>query len=170
MDERENRDEDLLSWFIGNSDNSAEFLRDIFISFILAGPDTTSAALTWFFWLLSSRPDVLQRIHQELKTMRASNGKNVDDTFSFDELREMHYLNASISEALRLMEAIWGNDCREFRPERWLKNGMVKQESPFWFSVFHAGLRMCLGNHMAYTQMKSIAAAVIERFEIEVQA
>ncbi|KAK2993395.1 hypothetical protein RJ640_012636 [Escallonia rubra] len=208
MEERaENRDEDLLSRFIGNSDNSAEFLRDIVISFILAGRDTTSAALTWFFWLLSSRPDVQQRIRQELETIRASNGKNVGETFSFDELREMHYLHAAISESLRLyppipvdtrscleddtmpdgtfvrkgwlvtyhsyamgrMEAIWGKDCREFRPERWLENGMVKQESPFRFPVFHAGLRTCLGKDMAYIQMKSIAAAVIERFEMEVQ-
>ncbi|KAK2980959.1 hypothetical protein RJ640_025108 [Escallonia rubra] len=208
MEERaEKSDEDLLSRFIGNSDNSAEFLRDIVISFILAGRDTTSAALTWFFWLLSSRPDVQQRILHELETIRASNGKNIGDTFSFDELREMHYLHAAISEALRLyppvpvdtkacreddimpdgtfvgkgwfvtyhtyamgrMEAIWGKDCSEFRPERWLENGMVKQESPFRFPVFHAGLRMCLGKDMAYIQMKSIAAAVIERFEMEVQ-
>ncbi|KAK2980956.1 hypothetical protein RJ640_025105 [Escallonia rubra] len=203
----EKSDEDLLSLLTGNSDNSAEFLRDIVTSFILAGRDTTSAALTWFFWLLSSRPDVQQRILHELKTTRASNGKNIGDTFSFDELREMHYLHAAISEALRLypsvplvtracreddimpdgtfigkgwfvtyhsyamgrMEGIWGKDCREFRPERWLENGMVKQESPFRFPVFNAGLRMCLGKDMAYIQMKSIAAAVIEKFELEVQ-
>jgi cytochrome P450 len=28
---------------------------------------------------------------------------------------------------------------------------------------------MCLGKHMAYIQMKSIAASVIERFKIDVQ-
>ncbi|PON34826.1 Cytochrome P [Parasponia andersonii] len=39
-------------------DSALEFLRDIIISFILAGRDTMSSALTWFFWFLSSRPEI----------------------------------------------------------------------------------------------------------------
>ncbi|KAK3218024.1 hypothetical protein Dsin_011994 [Dipteronia sinensis] len=68
-------DDDLLSRFIGNGENSPEFLRDIIISFILAGRDTTSSALSWFFWLLSSRPDVERNILKELETIRKQNGK-----------------------------------------------------------------------------------------------
>lgn len=204
----ERKDQDLLSRFMTETENSAEYLRDIVISFILAGRDTTSSSLTWFFWLLSSRPNVTERILQELKLIRENGGKNRGDTFSFDELREMQYLHAAISEALRLyppvsvdtkaclnddvwpdgmvikkgwfatynayamarMENIWGKDCCEYRPERWLdENGMCKQESPFKFPIFHAGPRMCLGKDMAYIQMKSIAASVIERFKIEVE-
>ncbi|EOY32962.1 Cytochrome P450, family 94, subfamily D, polypeptide 1, putative [Theobroma cacao] len=63
-----------------------------------------------------------------------------------------------------------GHELRyEFQPERWLQNGRFKKENPFRFPVFHAGPRMCLGKDMAYLQMKSIAASVIERFEIHVQ-
>ena len=47
-----------------------------------------------------------------------------------------------------------------------MENGVCRAESPFRFPVFHAGPRMCLGKEMAYIQMKSIAAAVIERFEV----
>lgn len=203
----ETNDEDLLSRFIGKDENSTEFLRDIVISFILAGRDTTSSALSWFFWLLSVNPDVERNILKELETIRSSNGKNPGDTYSFEELRDMHYLQAAISETLRLyppvpvdtkacqsddvlpdgtcvgkkwfvtyhtyamgrMESIWGKNCRDFVPERWLENGMYRQESPFKFPVFHGGPRMCLGKDMAYIQMKSIAASVIERFEIDVQ-
>ncbi|KAL0404773.1 UNVERIFIED_CONTAM: cytochrome [Sesamum radiatum] len=202
----EKKDEDLLSRFIANSENSAEFLRDIVISFILAGRDTTSAALSWFFWLLSTRPDVEERILQELENIRRQNGKSIGEIYSFDELREMHYLHAAISEAMRLyppvpvdtkackdddilpdgtvigknwfisyhtyamgrMESIWGEDCCEFKPERWIENGICKQESPFKYPVFHAGPRMCLGKDMAYIQMKSIAASVLERFGMDV--
>lgn len=202
----EKKDEDLLSRFIANSENSAEFLRDIVISFILAGRDTTSSALSWFFWLLSSRPDVEERILQELENIRRQNGKSIGEIYSFDELREMHYLHAAISEAMRLyppvpvdtkackendilpdgtvigkdwfisyhtfamgrMESIWGEDCCEFKPERWIENGICKQESPFKYPVFHAGPRMCLGKDMAYIQMKSIAASVLERFGMDV--
>ncbi|KAI3443470.1 hypothetical protein Pfo_000135 [Paulownia fortunei] len=203
----ETKDEDLLSRFIGNTqNNSPEFLRDIVISFILAGRDTTSSALSWFFWLLSSRPDVEERILNELENIRRQNRKLMGDTYSFDEPRELQYLQAAISEAMRLyppvpidtkscenddilpdgtfigknwfmsyhtyamgrMENIWGKDCSEYKPERWLENGICKQESPFKFPVFHAGPRMCLGKDMAYIQMKSVAALVLQRFGLDV--
>ncbi|KAF6149402.1 hypothetical protein GIB67_016940 [Kingdonia uniflora] len=197
---------DLLSRFIAKDEYSAQFLRDIIISFILAGRDTTSSALSWFFWILSSRPDVETNILEELKAIRKSSGKSLDDTYDLDELREMHYLHASISEAMRLyppvavdskcclkddvmpdgtfvgkgwtvsyntyamgrMENIWGKDCKEFLPGRWLENGIFQPENMFKYPVFNAGPRMCLGKDMAYIQMKSIAASVIERFEINV--
>ncbi|KAJ6426020.1 hypothetical protein OIU84_026574 [Salix udensis] len=98
-----NNDEDLLSRFIGKEENSTEFLRDIVISFILAGRDTTSSALSWFFWLMSVNPDVERKILKELETIRSSNGKNLGDTYSFEELRDMQYLQAAISETMRLL-------------------------------------------------------------------
>ncbi|XP_027351607.1 cytochrome P450 94B3-like [Abrus precatorius] len=194
--------EDLLSRFIETGDNSPEFLRDIVISFILAGRDTTSSALSWFFWILSSRPDVKKKIRREIGTVRAVTRVGA---FGYEELKEMHYLHAAISETMRLyppvpvdtkaclkddvlpdgtrigkgwfisyltyamgrMESVWGKDCEEFKPERWLENGAYRPESAFRFPVFHAGPRMCLGKEMAYIQMKSIAASVLDKFEIE---
>ncbi|GMN53261.1 hypothetical protein TIFTF001_022405 [Ficus carica] len=203
---KESNAEDLLSRFIENDENSPEFLRDIAISFILAGRDTTSSALTWFFWLLSSRSDVKEKISDELADIRRRTGKKIGDMYEIDNLREMHYLQAAISESMRLyppvpvdakeclkedvmpdgtfvgkkwvvmynsyamgrMEGIWGKDCAEYRPERWLEGGVCRQESPFRFPVFHGGPRLCLGRDMAYIQMKSIVASVVERFEIDV--
>ncbi|PKI63579.1 hypothetical protein CRG98_016023 [Punica granatum] len=69
--------------------------------------------------------------------------------------------------SLTWMEKIWGKDCLEYKPERWLEDGLFRQESPFRYPIFHAGPRMCLGKDMAYIQMKSIAALMIERFVIE---
>ncbi|KAF5474298.1 hypothetical protein F2P56_006210 [Juglans regia] len=96
------KEADLLSRFMANEENSPEFLRDIVISFILAGRDTTSSAFSWIFWFLSSRPEVERNILQELEKIRVQNGKNIGDSYSFDELREMHYLHAAITEAMRL--------------------------------------------------------------------
>ncbi|KAL4642571.1 hypothetical protein ACB092_02G028900 [Castanea dentata] len=201
-------EKDLLSRFMSNEENSPEFLRDIVISLILAGRDTTSSSLSWFFWLLSSHPNVEQNILKELETIRVRYRKNIGETYSYDELHDMHYLHAAISEALRLypplpadtktclnddimpdgtfvrkgwqvtyhmygmgkMESIWGKNCLEFFPERWIENGVFKHESPFQFAVFQAGLRICLGRDMAYIQMKSIAASMMERFEMEVKS
>ncbi|VVB05903.1 unnamed protein product [Arabis nemorensis] len=203
------KNEDLLSRFIGNEEmNSPELLRDIVISFILAGRDSTSSALSWFFWLLSMHPEVEHKILQELKSIRERTGKRFGEVFGFEDLKLMNYLHAAITESLRLyppvpldqlscvednvlpdgtfvgkdwgisysayvmgrMESIWGKDCDRFDPERWIDetSGGFRGENPYKFPVFHAGPRMCLGKEMAYIQMKSIVAAVLERFVVEV--
>nr|GEX48955.1 cytochrome P450 94A1-like [Tanacetum cinerariifolium] len=155
----EKTEEDLLSRFMGNSEYSPEFLRDIIISFILAGRDTTSSALAWFFWILSFHNDVKVKILKELETIRSRSGKSYGEFYNFDELRQMNYLHAAISEGLKLyppvpvdtkaclkddvlpdgtfvgkdwfvtyhtyamgrMKSIWGKDCCQFRPGRWLE-------------------------------------------------
>ncbi|CAD6202737.1 unnamed protein product [Miscanthus lutarioriparius] len=90
---------DLLSRFMASQDEtyseSKVPLRDVVISFLLAGRETTSSALTWFFWLLSSRPDVQRRrIRDEVAAVRARRAQgDVDNVIGFDldELRDMHY-------------------------------------------------------------------------------
>ncbi|PKI63578.1 hypothetical protein CRG98_016022 [Punica granatum] len=67
------------------------------------------------------------------------------------------------------MEKIWGNDCLEYKPERWLEDGIFQQQSPFRYPIFNAGPRMCAGKDLAYIQIKLIVASMIERFVIEVQ-
>ncbi|KQK22828.1 cytochrome P450 94B3 [Brachypodium distachyon] len=211
---------DLLSRLMASGEDddryyyTEEALRDVVISFLLAGRETTSSALTWFFWLLSSRPDVRRRIRDEVAAARARRAHRSDAAaagFDLDELREMHYVHAAITESMRLyppvpvntlqaqaddvlpdgtavgagwfvaynsyamgrMESVWGEDARDYRPERWLDpadNRTFRPESPFRYVAFHAGPRLCLGKEMAYIQMKSIVACVLEGFEVEVDA
>ncbi|KAK4359763.1 hypothetical protein RND71_021992 [Anisodus tanguticus] len=56
--------QDLLSRFMTMVDNEV-YLRDIVISFILAGRDTVASALTNIFWLLTGHPEVELRIREE---------------------------------------------------------------------------------------------------------
>ncbi|XP_062217448.1 cytochrome P450 86B1-like [Phragmites australis] len=188
---------DLLSRLMSSpgAGYSDTFLRDFCISFILAGRDTSSVALAWFFWLLASHPDVESRV---LDDVRAARG----------DVRGMDYLHAALTEAMRLYPpvpvdfkealaddvlpdgtvvrarqrviyytyamgrdpAAWGPDCLEFRPERWMRGGAFAGggESPFKYVVFNAGPRLCIGKRFAYTQMKTAAAAVLARFRVEV--
>ena len=69
--------------------------------------------------------------------------------------------------AMARLESLWGEDCEEFRPERWLReDGTFQPESPAKYPVFHVGPRMCLGKEMAYIQMKSIVAGVLEELDV----
>ncbi|KAA8543341.1 hypothetical protein F0562_021164 [Nyssa sinensis] len=58
---------DLLSRFLSSGHSDENFVTDIVISFILAGRDTTSAALTWYFWLVSGNPAVEDEILREIR-------------------------------------------------------------------------------------------------------
>lgn len=70
--------------------------------------------------------------------------------------------------AMGRMPSIWGENAEEFRPERWLENGIFQPESPFKFIAFHAGPRICLGKDFAYRQMKIVSAALLRflRFKL----
>ncbi|CAN1250554.1 Cytochrome P450 CYP94D109 [Linum perenne] len=68
--------------------------------------------------------------------------------------------------AVGRMEKVWGPDCMEFKPERWLEEGRYKPSDQFKYPVFHCGPRMCLGKEMAYIQMKAIVAAVMMEYEV----
>ncbi|KAJ1376557.1 Cytochrome P450 [Sesbania bispinosa] len=192
---------DLLSRFMSLI-NDDKYLRDIVVSFLLAGRDTVAAALTGFFWLLSKNPQVEKLIRDELDRVM----KPVQELASFEQIREMHYLNAAVYESMRLfppvqfdskfakeddvlpdgtfvrkgtrvtyhpyamgrMERIWGPDCLEFKPERWLRDGVFVPESPFKYPVFQAGARVCLGKELALVEIKSVVAALVRRFDIRV--
>ncbi|TVU30304.1 hypothetical protein EJB05_21918, partial [Eragrostis curvula] len=53
--------------------------------------------------------------------------------------------------AMGRMESIWGEECREYKPER-----------------FHGGPRLCLGKDFAYYQMKFAAASILHRYRVDV--
>ncbi|TVU34743.1 hypothetical protein EJB05_16593, partial [Eragrostis curvula] len=169
--------DDFLSRFAASGEHSDESLRDVVTNFLLAGRDTTPSALTWFFWLVSGRPDVEDKILREIRAVRASSsvqqGSTGRATFSFDELRDMHYLHAAITESMRLYPPvpIDSQCCKQddFLPDGTFvaKGWMTTYSAPFKYPVFHAGPRMCLGKEMAYIQMKSIAACVFETFSFK---
>ncbi|KAJ4971729.1 hypothetical protein NE237_004828 [Protea cynaroides] len=211
---RETPSDDLVSRFLKKKDvdgNSfpSSVLSYIALNFVLAGRDTSSVALSWFFWLLMTHPRVEEMIIDEISTvLKKTRGddrrKWVEEPLGFDEVDQLVYLKAALSETLRLypsvpgdfkyvlsddilpdgtvvpggstvtypiyavarMKTIWGDDCLEFRPERWLSSDGDRYEPPkesYKYVAFNAGPRVCLGKDLAYLQMKSVAAAVLLR-------
>ncbi|KAF3436193.1 hypothetical protein FNV43_RR23285 [Rhamnella rubrinervis] len=194
---------DLLSRFLSSGHSDEQFVTDIVISFILAGRDTTSAALTWFFWLVAKNPRVEKEILKEIN-------ETSETSSAYNEVKDMVYTHAALCESMRLyppvpadtkeatsddvlpegtvvkkgekvtyhpyamgrLEALWGKDWEEYRPERWLE---MEDETNKWrfvgrdtymYPVFQAGPRICLGKEMAFLQMKRVVAGVLRRFRV----
>ncbi|OVA17648.1 Cytochrome P450 [Macleaya cordata] len=214
---KERPSDDLLSRFMKKKDVDGNHfpsavLRRIALNFVLAGRDTSSVALSWFFWLVMTHPRVEEKIIREISTVLNETRGNdptkwVEDPLEFDEADRLIYLKACLAETLRLypsvpedfkyvvsddvlpdgtavpagssvtysiysvgrMKSIWGEDCMEFRPERWLSTGGDRFETPkdgYKFVAFNAGPRTCLGKDLAYLQMKSVASAVLLRYRL----
>ncbi|KAJ0801986.1 putative cytochrome P450 [Helianthus annuus] len=187
----------------GTSGDSRKFLKDTLLNLIIAGRDTTSTALSWFFYLLAQNPIAENNIRDEIKKHL---GGRKWESLGVKELGELVYLHGCIYETLRLyppvaldhkspmtadvlpsghvvdehtriilsffsmgrMEGIWGEDCMEFRPERWISDGGgIKREPSYKFTAFNAGPRTCLGKDMSLIQMKMVAAAIIYHYHVE---
>lgn len=183
------------------------FLRDTVLNFMIAGRDTTSSALTWFFWLISKDPKAETKIREELSSIVPAEKLGKWWDFDTQKLNQLVYLHGALCEALRLyppvpfqhkvplvpdtlpsghravprtkilfslyamgrMKSIWGEDCLEFRPERWIsESGGIKWEPSYKFFSFNAGPRTCLGKEVAFTQMKAVAAGLIHNYDIQV--
>ena len=82
-----------------------KYLRDTAFTLVSAGSGTVSAGLSWFFWLVSTHPDVEAKIFQEIK----DNCVNQDGDWiasSVEEFGKLVYLHGAICEALRLFPSI----------------------------------------------------------------
>ncbi|KQK07191.1 noroxomaritidine synthase [Brachypodium distachyon] len=70
--------------------------------------------------------------------------------------------------AMGRMEGIWGEDCMEYKPERWLSGGgQVRHEPSYKFAAFNSGPRSCLGKDLGLTNLKIAAAAIVYNFRVE---
>ncbi|KAL5818515.1 hypothetical protein ACOSQ4_022357 [Xanthoceras sorbifolium] len=69
--------------------------------------------------------------------------------------------------ALGRMKSVWGEDCLEFKPERWiLKKGGIRRNSSYKFLSFNAGPRTCLRKEVAFTQIKIVAATILHNYNV----
>ncbi|RHN78251.1 putative cytochrome P450 [Medicago truncatula] len=67
------------------------------------------------------------------------------------------------------MEQLWGEDCMEFKPERWIsERGDIIHVPSYKFITFNTGPRICIGKDLSFIQMKMVAAALLRKFHIQV--
>ncbi|KAI1476540.1 cytochrome P450 52E1 [Daldinia eschscholtzii] len=92
---------ELLS--TGESD---EAIRDHLMSIFTAGRDTTTSVLSYLFFELSRRPNVVAAIRREIKDLNLENERELPN---WESLRSMKYLNWAVKEALRLNPPVAAN-------------------------------------------------------------
>ncbi|KAL2335748.1 hypothetical protein Fmac_016961 [Flemingia macrophylla] len=199
---------DLLTSLMREETHEDKFLRDAVFNLFVAGRDTITSALTWFFWLVATNPLVEAKILEEMKDKFGNmNEKSSLGVLNVEEVKKLVYLHGAICESLRLfppvpfetkqaleadvlpsghvvnsgtnilfllyamgrIEEIWGEDCFEFKPERWIsqKGGIVFVPS-YKFIAFNAGPRTCLGKDLAFIQMKMVAAFILNNYHVQV--
>ncbi|MQA94312.1 MAG: cytochrome P450 [Streptosporangiales bacterium] len=79
---------------------SDEELRDEVATFVLAGHETTSLALTWAFVLLSENPGAWERLAAEARALTG-------DELTAADLDRLPWTAAVVSEAIRLYPPAW---------------------------------------------------------------
>ncbi|KAL0343201.1 UNVERIFIED_CONTAM: Alkane hydroxylase MAH1 [Sesamum angustifolium] len=73
------------------------------------------------------------------------------------------------SYAMGRTREIWGDDCGEFRPERWImEKGGTKHVASNIFLAFSSGPWTCPGRELAFTRMKAVAATVVHNYRVHV--
>ncbi|KAK3836217.1 MAG: cytochrome P450 [Linnemannia gamsii] len=115
IEDGEGEGKDLMSILIraneqvGSSDDSKltdRELKDQIMTFMAAGHETTSAAVTWIFHIFSTHSEVQKRVRQEmLDHIGRPKGSN-KTPLSYDALNALPYLNACVKELLRIIPPV----------------------------------------------------------------
>ncbi len=166
-----------------------EELRDQLITLLLLGHETTASSLTWaVYWLLRT-PEALARLEAELATC-AEPTEQVKlpylDACCREALRARPV--ALISQPRRVRQPLelggwqfqpgtvlvpcvltahgrrttWGDDARQFRPERFLE----QRFGPTEYLPFGGGARSCIGAALSLYEMKLVLATVLRHWQL----
>ncbi|KAL1830472.1 hypothetical protein ACET3Z_000123 [Daucus carota] len=123
--------DDLLSRFMKKKESySDKFLQHVALNFILAGRDTSSVALSWFFWLVTKNPRVEEKILLEIcSVLTETRGRDIStwlaEPLVFEEVDRLIYLKAALSETLRLYPSV-PEDSKHVLSDDTLPDGTMK--------------------------------------------
>jgi cytochrome P450 len=199
--ERPSGGHDLLSMLLAARDEDTgeamtdEQLRVEITTFLLAGQETTSLALTWTFYLLSQHPAARERLEAELDAVLGGRAPGYDD------LPNLPFTRRVIDEAMRLYPPAWGfsrqalgdDDLGGYRlprgwlaflmpyvlhrqpalwpdPERFDPDRFTPERSAerpkFAYLPFGAGPRQCIGNHFALLEAHLSVATLAQTYRL----
>lgn len=193
---------DLLSMLLGARDAdtgegmSDQQLQDEIFTFLIAGLETTSAALQWILIELSRHPEALARVREEQRRVCG------DEPPRPEQISQMPYTRMVIDETLRLHPPVFGLTRRvvrddrigdydipkgvqllvspyalhrhpgiwsqpdSFAPEQHFAPEQAEGRSRFAYIPFGAGPRQCIGNAFALMELQVIVPTLAAAFDM----
>ncbi|CAH2037984.1 unnamed protein product [Thlaspi arvense] len=124
--------------------STVRFFRQFCTSFILAGRDTSSVALSWFCWVIQKHPEVENKIISEIREILRRRGdspasKTDGSLFTVRELNSMVYLQAALSETLRLYPPIPMEMKQAIEDDVFPDGTFIRKGSRVYFSIYAMG-------------------------------
>jgi cytochrome P450 len=176
------RGDDVLSLLL-DSDFSDRHVRDHVMTLLFAGHDTTTSTIAFFFYELARHPEIAAAIHagdealldQALEeTLRLYppawiGPRRAAEPFEFAGHRIAAGAPVNYSSwASHRLPDVWDAPA-EFRPRRFSpeQRGRIPKGA---YVPFGGGSRICLGMRFGQLEIKAIAAAVTQRFRVELPA
>jgi len=188
---------DLLGFLLANTPPKGvnnDFVRDQFLTMLLAGYHATSMSLVWLFHALEQNPAIETRIVDEIQQQRSDN--------SALDFKKLEFLRWTIEESLRMYSPAWALFAR--RNTRNVRMKGYQIETGGWFYTapyithrseqffpdplrfdplrfsheqrkqipkhayfpFGLGGHACIGGRMALEQLVICAAMILEQFSI----
>lgn len=177
---------------------SREELIDQLGVFFLAGHETTASALTWGFYVLATRPDIISRVRMEVE--KITGGEEI----GFQHIRALDFTRSVFKECLRLYPPITfiprvAAESTEICGRRIKKGAMVMiapwvihRHSDYWknphsfdaerfmahreqeitqdsYMPFGLGPRVCVGANFATIEATLILARLAMRYNFHLQ-
>jgi len=166
---------------------------------LVAGHETSSNALSWLLYLLSSRPDCIERLRHEYDSVLG------ERSLSYTDVPRFQFAIQVIQEGLRLYPPFWmvdrmalsddragdidiprgstvivfvygvhhsreyWEDPESFDPERFSKAN-EKLNRPFTHLPFGAGPRGCIGGNYATLQILMILGVLLRKYDFRLAA
>ncbi|KAI9162838.1 Cytochrome P450 monooxygenase ALT8 [Paramyrothecium foliicola] len=97
---------DILSLLIKSNNFPDEELKDQLLTFLAAGHETTSSALTWACYLLAKHPGLQEKLRQEVRDALPADEAVGAMADLATTLEQMPYLNGIMNETLRLYPTV----------------------------------------------------------------
>ncbi len=175
---------------------SDELILSESMQLLVAGHETSSNALSWLLYLLSSRPDCIERVRQEFDTVLG------EAPLGYSDVPKFEFATQVICEALRLYPPFWMIDRmavaddrvgdiaiprgsmvivyvygahhaprywenpENFDTERFAKEN-EKLRTPFTYLPFGAGPRGCIGGNYAMLQILMILRDLLRTYDFQ---
>ncbi|XP_072039958.1 cholesterol 24-hydroxylase-like [Amphiura filiformis] len=193
----------IIAYIIQTSSESGEGLPEMeemldeFVTFFMAGQETTANLLAWTLMELTQHPDIVYRLKTEIDAVIGDKG-NV----AFEDLSKLEYMMAVLKESLRLhppstgstrvaphncsfdgMKIPAGTPVIVFsytmaKMEEYFQNAETydpdrflhnddKSASMYAYFPFSLGPRMCIGQQFALIQARVILSKLLQKFEFK---